>query len=82
LAILEQATREELVRLRTHALPSPNERRAIRERASIGLRELAEVLGVPAATLHDWEQGRRNPRRAGRLRYVAALRVLQGEEDE
>jgi len=56
---------------------------AAEARASIGMsqQEFAELLGVSARTLQDWEQGRREPSGAARtLLKVAAKhpRVLRG----
>lgn len=56
---------------------------AAEARASIGMsqQEFAELLGVSARTLQDWEQGRREPTGAARtLLKVAAKhpRVLRG----
>jgi DNA-binding transcriptional regulator YiaG len=38
-------------------LPSPSKRRAIRERAGVSLRDLADALGVSHAAVRGWEQG-------------------------
>lgn len=56
---------------------------AAEARASIGMsqQEFAELLGVSARTLQDWEQGRREPTGAARtLLKVAAKhpKVLRG----
>lgn len=56
---------------------------AAKARASIGMsqQEFAELLGVSARTLQDWEQGRREPTGAARtLLKVAAKhpKVLRG----
>jgi DNA-binding transcriptional regulator YiaG len=42
-----------------HQLPSPDERRRIRESAGISQRELAKALGVATMSIHRWEYGAR-----------------------
>jgi putative transcriptional regulator len=56
---------------------------AAEARASIGMsqQEFAELLGVSARTLQDWEQGRREPTGAARMLLKVAVkhpRVLRG----
>jgi putative transcriptional regulator len=56
---------------------------AAEARASIGMsqQEFAELLGVSARTLQDWEQGRREPTGAARMLLKVAAkhpRVLRG----
>jgi DNA-binding transcriptional regulator YiaG len=46
----------ERVRARRH-LPAPTERRAIRERAGVSLREAGAALGVSHAAVSRWERG-------------------------
>jgi putative transcriptional regulator len=58
---------------------------AAEARASIGMsqQEFAELLGVSARTLQDWEQGRREPTGAARtllkvaVKHPKVLRALQ-----
>lgn len=38
-------------------LPSPARRRAIRRRAGVNLRDVAEVLGTTAMSVSRWERG-------------------------
>jgi DNA-binding transcriptional regulator YiaG len=38
-------------------LPLPTERRRIRERAGVSLRDMAGALGVSHATIRNWEAG-------------------------
>ena len=38
-------------------LPPPTERRRIRERAGVSLRDLAAAVGVSHATIRNWEAG-------------------------
>lgn len=56
---------------------------AAEARASIGMsqQDFAELLGVSARTLQDWEQGRREPTGAARMLLKVASkhpRVLRG----
>ena len=56
---------------------------AAEARASIGMsqQEFAELLGVSARTLQDWEQGRREPTGAARTLLKVAVKhpkVLRG----
>ncbi|WP_405448981.1 helix-turn-helix domain-containing protein [Streptomyces erythrochromogenes] len=56
-------------------LPTPHERRRLREAAELTLDEVAEAMGVTAATVRHWESGRTNPR--GR-KHDAYARFLDG----
>lgn len=48
--------------------PMPVERiRAIRRKVAKSAREFERRFGIPAATISNWEQGRRKPDPAGRL---------------
>lgn len=49
---------------------------AVEARASIGLsqQEFAQLLGVSARTLQDWEQGRREPTGAARTLLKVAVK--------
>lgn len=56
---------------------------AAEARASVGMsqQEFAQLLGVSARTLQDWEQGRREPTGAARMLLKVAVkhpRVLRG----
>lgn len=56
---------------------------AAEARASIGMsqQDFAELLGVSARTLQDWEQGRREPTGAARMLLKEAVKhpkVLRG----
>ncbi len=58
--------------------PMPPERiRAIRKRVARSAREFERRFGIPAATLNNWEQGRRAPDPAAR----ALLRVIEREPE-
>ncbi|MFE5724769.1 helix-turn-helix domain-containing protein [Streptomyces erythrochromogenes] len=56
-------------------LPTPHERRRLREAAELTLDEVAAAMGVTAATVRHWESGRTNPR--GR-KHDAYARFLDG----
>lgn len=48
--------------------PMPVERiRAIRRKVARSARQFEKRFGIPAATVNNWEQGRRRPDPAGRL---------------
>ena len=54
--------------------PLPAERiKSIRKAVAKSTAEFEEKFGIPAATMNNWEQGRRKPDPAGRL----LLRVIE-----
>lgn len=54
--------------------PMPVERiRAIRKKVAKSAKDFERRFGIPAATVNNWEQGRRSPDPAGRL----LLKVLE-----
>lgn len=54
--------------------PLPPERiRAIRRKVAHSAKDFERRFGIPAATVNNWEQGRRQPDPAGRL----LLRVIE-----
>jgi putative transcriptional regulator len=58
--------------------PMPAERiRAIRRKVARSAREFERRFGIPAATISNWEQGRRKPDPAGRL----LLKVIDAEPE-
>ncbi|MGW1881058.1 sigma factor-like helix-turn-helix DNA-binding protein [Streptomyces sp. NPDC001970] len=61
------------------ALPSPKERRRLREARSLSEKQVAEAVGVTRATIKSWEAGRTNPR--GRRRDVYAKLLATYEEE-
>jgi DNA-binding XRE family transcriptional regulator len=64
---------------RATRLPPPAERRAIRERAKVSRREIAEELGVSEAAVAWWENpGGFTPRPAVALAYRRLLGQLRG----
>lgn len=46
-------------------LPSPKERRRLREAKSMSEQEIATAVGVTKATIRSWESGRSTPGGAG-----------------
>ncbi|MFG2624178.1 sigma factor-like helix-turn-helix DNA-binding protein [Streptomyces sp. NPDC048473] len=58
-----------------HPLPSPKERRRLREANSLSEEQVATVVGVAQATVQSWETGRATPR--GRKREAYA-RLISG----
>ena len=58
--------------------PMPPERvRAIRRKVSKSARDFEQRFGIPAATLSNWEQGRRTPDPAARV----LLRVIEQDPE-
>ncbi|MFF1645634.1 helix-turn-helix domain-containing protein [Streptomyces sp. NPDC058240] len=58
-----------------HPLPSPKERRRLREAKSLSEEQVATAVGVTRATVRSWETGRTTPR--GRKREAYA-RLING----
>lgn len=58
--------------------PMPAERiRNIRKKVAKSAKEFERRFGIPAATINNWEQGRRSPDPAGRL----LLKVLDQDPE-
>ncbi|WP_282690794.1 helix-turn-helix domain-containing protein, partial [Streptomyces sp. CC216C] len=57
-------------------LPSPKERRRLREAKSLSEDEVAAAVGVTRATVRSWETGRTSPR--GRKRALYAKLIAPG----
>ncbi|MFI8999632.1 helix-turn-helix domain-containing protein [Streptomyces sp. NPDC053541] len=57
------------------SLPSPKERRRLREALSLSEEQVAEALGVTRATVRAWETGRSAPRGRKREAYAKLLGV-------
>ena len=58
--------------------PMPAERiRAIRRKVARSARQFEQRFGIPAATINNWEQGRRKPDPAGRL----LLKVIERDPE-
>ncbi|MFI8961307.1 sigma factor-like helix-turn-helix DNA-binding protein [Streptomyces sp. NPDC053493] len=55
------------------SLPSPKERRRLREALSLSEDQVAEALGVTRATVRAWETGRSSPRGRKREAYAKLL---------
>ncbi|MFJ1552303.1 helix-turn-helix transcriptional regulator [Streptomyces mirabilis] len=58
-------------------LPSPAQRRELRERAGLSQQEIAEVIGATRQAVSHWETGTRTPRGPLLDRYAEAIRALQ-----
>jgi transcriptional regulator with XRE-family HTH domain len=61
-------------------LPSPQERRRIRERASLRLEDVAALLRVGTSTVSRWEHAHVEPHGSARVLYAALLTSLAGTE--
>lgn len=57
-------------------LPSPKERRRLREAAGLSYEAVATAVGVRANTVRSWESARTSPRGRKRAAYAAFLRSL------
>ncbi|MFD4372765.1 helix-turn-helix domain-containing protein [Streptomyces sp. NPDC058486] len=57
----------------TAALPTPKERRRLREALSLSEEQVAESMGVTKATVKAWETGRSTPRGRKREAYAKLL---------
>jgi transcriptional regulator with XRE-family HTH domain len=70
----------ERVKARIHvrrSLPEPALRVALRRRAGLTQRELAEILGVDRTAIAHWEAGRRHPEGKRLTDYVEALQAFE-----
>ncbi|MFJ9638158.1 helix-turn-helix domain-containing protein [Streptomyces sp. NPDC101178] len=56
-----------------HPLPSPKERRRLREAKSLTEQQVAEAVGVTRATVRSWETGRTSPRGRKRALYAKLI---------
>ena len=63
--------------IRNRKLPTPEECRAIREKAGLSQADLAEVLGTTGPAVSKWESGQRAPTGALRAMYVEAIAAMQ-----
>ncbi|MFG1669798.1 helix-turn-helix domain-containing protein [Streptomyces sp. Y7] len=67
-------------------LPPPEERRRLREAASLTQAQVAERVGVSRETVRAWESGRTTPRGRRREAYAQLLRTVadktEGQEPE
>ncbi|MBT2471434.1 helix-turn-helix transcriptional regulator, partial [Streptomyces sp. ISL-66] len=62
-------------------LPTPKERRRLREAAELTHEELAAAMGVTATTVRSWETGRTDPRGRKREAYAKFLARLGADRD-
>ncbi|WP_329335603.1 helix-turn-helix domain-containing protein [Streptomyces sp. NBC_00663] len=62
-------------------LPSPKERRRLREAGSLTQAQVAERVGVTREMVRAWESGRTNPRGRKREVYAKLLGTLAEEEE-
>lgn len=62
-------------------LPTPDERRRLREHAGLSGAGLAAQIGVAPATVYGWESGR-EPRGLLREAYAAALQLLDTDRND
>ncbi|MFC9299624.1 helix-turn-helix domain-containing protein [Streptomyces sp. NPDC057011] len=58
------------------SLPTPKERRRLRESADLTHEQVAAAVGVTAATVRSWETGRTDPRGRKREAYATFLTTL------
>ncbi|MDV9193758.1 helix-turn-helix transcriptional regulator, partial [Streptomyces sp. SR27] len=54
-------------------LPTPKERRRLREALALSEEQVAEAMGVTKATVRAWETGRSTPRGRKREAYARLL---------
>lgn len=54
-------------------LPTPEERRLLRERAGLSQADIAAALGVTRAAVAQWEAGRCRPRTEYLIPYLSIL---------
>ncbi|WP_069171090.1 helix-turn-helix domain-containing protein [Streptomyces griseus] len=57
----------------TDRLPSPKERRRLREARALSEEQVAAALGVTPATVRAWEKGRTSPRGRRRVAYARLI---------
>ncbi|MEU7579555.1 helix-turn-helix domain-containing protein [Streptomyces sp. NPDC041068] len=62
-------------------LPSPKERRRLREAKSLSQADLAAKVGVTRETVRSWETGRTNPRGRKREAYAKLLNTIAAEQE-
>jgi DNA-binding transcriptional regulator YiaG len=71
--VLDQALARARKRQR---LPSPAQRKQIREATGVSPRDIAKALGVSECAVRHWETGRRNPRGVRLDGYLQVLECL------
>jgi transcriptional regulator with XRE-family HTH domain len=73
---MDVANKEETsvdIRLRTDAMPPPEERRRLRIAAGLTGIELAAAISVSPASIYNWETDKRSPTGLQRAAYLRAL---------
>ncbi|WP_405669025.1 helix-turn-helix domain-containing protein [Streptomyces sp. NBC_01166] len=60
----------------TASMPSPAERRRLREVASLSRAQVATAVGVGRSTIANWEEGASDPQPPARLEYLRLLKDL------
>lgn len=73
---MAEALHELLSASKARKLPTPDERKAIREAANITQAEVAAVIGTSAQAVSQYEAGKRQPRGELRTRYSELLTFL------
>jgi len=63
------------------ALPTPHQRKVLRETAGLTIRQLATVVGCSHSAIARWEAGDRTPKGDRRKAYAAALAELAALEE-
>lgn len=63
-------------------LPSPKERRRLREAKAMTEKQVAEAVGVTPTTVRSWETGRTSPQGRKREAYARLLETYAAELDE
>lgn len=74
------SVRSLVTKRRRRPLPSPAERRRLRETHELTLADMGELTGVKAPTVCRWELGTREPRGLLRDRYCQVLTELANLE--
>jgi DNA-binding XRE family transcriptional regulator len=62
------------------ALPAPEKRIELRERAGLSRADLAAAIGVTPGAVWLWEKGKRQPSGSLLAKYVEALSLLEDTE--
>lgn len=77
-----QVARRQRERALLDVLPSPAERRRLRERAGVSQEDVARVVGVTREAVTRWESGLRTPRGQRLDQYVQVLHHLADATEE
>ncbi|MET9432831.1 sigma factor-like helix-turn-helix DNA-binding protein [Streptomyces sp. NPDC006551] len=76
---MSQTSRSTADSVSSAALPSPKERRRLREALALSEDQVAEAMGVTRATVRSWETGRTDPRGRKREAYAKLLGACEDE---